>query len=448
MVEAGCVQEKNVINVLFKNVMDAAIAAISFATIGYSLAYGDDGNSFIGSGNFFITDYSSTGTGFHNFFFQWTFSAASATIVSGSVAERCSLEAYFIYSIALTCVIYPVIVHWIWDEQGWLSAFNPEAITIDSLGGGMIDFAGSGVVHMVGGCAGFSAAAIIGPRYDRFEGKAYEPHNQLLAALGCLTTWFGWYGFNCGSTLAVSGGLSTLASRVAVTTTLSGAAGGLTTAALSKLLYKRFDFMLLLNGILGGLVSITAGCPVVSVGSAIFIGLIGGIILVAASKLLEILKVDDPVDASPVHGFCGIWGCLAVGIFATDDLKTLAGYSVNDGTFAIQLVGVLSIIAWVIPTISILFLGMKKLKFVRVSIEMEDWGLDVSEHGKDVYTSEFSQSRKDLYADPELRKRRSNSRTSRSPSRSRSINSRVNPSIQRGVAPREEFNPSQPPPLV
>jgi len=400
MLEAGVVQKKNVINILYKNVMDASVAAIVFAACGYGFAYGKPGaieNGFIGEGNFFLMDDTDDGTGFHNFFFQWTFSAAAATIVAGSVAERCALPAYFAYSVVLTGFIYPVVVHWVWSSNGWASAFNPEGALTKQFGGGMVDFAGSGVVHMTGGFAGLVAAIILGPRKGRFEGDqpaAPQPHNHTLASLGVLILWFGWYGFNCGSTLMISDGASIVASRVATTTTLSAAGGAVSGAFIGKAVYGSYDIMFALNGILAGLVSITSACAIVNPWSAVLIGILGAMVYKASSNLLNKLKIDDPLEAFPVHGCCGMWGVLVVGIFGTDDNMVTAAFANNadvdmiksGNQFAVQLISLLAIIAWVVTTVGILFMCIKFSPIpLRVDDETEEMGLDISEHGAKAY---------------------------------------------------------------
>jgi Amt family ammonium transporter len=389
ILEAGCISEKNVVNIMFKNVMDASVAAICYWLLGYGFAYGNgDDGPFIGTANFALSE--EDGTSFHSFFFQWAFAATAATIVAGSVAERCKLEAYFVYSIVLTVFIYPVVSHWIWDTEGWLSAFNPEPL----FGGyGMIDFAGCAVVHMVGGFAGLVAAKVIGPRTGRFEGTTtYEAHNQLYCAMGVLFLWFGWYGFNCGSTLGVSGGVSAIAGRVATTTTIAAGSGACTASLLGRVMYGRYDLLLCLNGILAGLVSITSSCFCVEPWAACVIGIIGVLVYKLASMLLVKLRIDDPLDAAPVHGFCGFWGALCPGIFSNDALlKTVMGYD-EEGTnvatglqFLTQLVGCLAVVAWTVATSFVLFYTIKMTIGFRVDAATEEAGLDSSEHGAKAY---------------------------------------------------------------
>jgi Amt family ammonium transporter len=391
MLEAGSVASKNVQNILYKNLMDACIGAMCFWILGYGLAYGDaDDGSFIGSANFALSAESNEGATYHSFFFQWAFAATAATIVSGSVAERCKLSAYFIYSIVLTTFIYPVVVHWIWDTEGWLCAWG-ETKFMDSHG--FVDFAGSGVVHMVGGFSGLMGAIMCGPRDGRFqEGGAdkYKPHNVLVGALGVTILWFGWYGFNAGSTLLVSGGVSAIASKVCVTTTLAAAAGAITCTVYSHFALKTFDLMLSLNGVLAGLVSITAGCSVVDPWQAAVIAVIGAFLFILSSAGLKKAQIDDPLDAFPIHGICGFWGVLAVGIFASD-ANLLWAYGSDAGAlstgkqFLVQLIGGLCIMAWTTVTAGLLFFLIKITNGLRVDASTEEAGLDASEHGGRAY---------------------------------------------------------------
>jgi len=406
MLEAGAVSRKNVVNILFKNVLDGAVAAIGFWLIGYGIAFGETAGGFIGTTNFGAVEIFNAGShlsegvdGWQFWFFQWTFAGTAATIVSGSVAERTKLEAYIIFSIVLTAFVYPVVVHWVW-ASGFLSAWGaiPDAdgnarpiFAGNDTSNGVIDFAGSGVCHMVGGWCGLIGALTVGPRLDRFdrEGKANSMpyYNTTLMALGTFILWFGWYGFNCGSTLAVSGNLANLAGKVAMTTTIAGATSCLTCVILTRILEGHFDVGMGLNGILAGLVSITAGCSVVDPWMAFIIGLVGGHIYYFAHYLLLRLRIDDPLDAFPIHGLCGMWAMFAVGIFCTDANVQYAGYpNVNDACargeqFGVQVVGVIIIIAWSVACASALFLGMKYTMGIRVSEVIEKQGLDISEHG-------------------------------------------------------------------
>mmetsp|Transcript_52996 Transcript_52996/g.125132 ORF Transcript_52996/g.125132 Transcript_52996/m.125132 type:complete len:525 (-) Transcript_52996:313-1887(-) len=414
MLEAGAVGAKNVINILFKNVMDGSVAALCFWLLGYGFAYGPTVGGFIGNGNFGIEDIHNgageeegASDGWEGWFFQWAFAGTAATIVSGSVAERTKLEAYLVYSAVVTSFIYPVVVHWGWGE-GWLSAWgamggdDPKPLLKgDERSNGMIDFAGSGVVHMVGGFSGLVGAIIIGPRHNRFdvEGKpmAIKGHNTTMMALGTVILWFGWYGFNCGSTLGLSGGLGNIAGKVAVTTTIAAAAGCLTATAIARSLVGSYDISVSLNGVLAGLVGITANCSVVNPWHALLVGMVAAFVYFGASRLLLRLQVDDPLDAFAIHGACGAWGLLATGIFCTDENVQYAGYpNTNDACgrgeqFAVQLIGVVAIAAWSASMSGLTFLVIKATLGVRVSEQVEAEGLDRSEHGMQAYSSELLQ---------------------------------------------------------
>ena len=404
MLEAGIVHPKNVTNILFKNMIDASIAAICMWTIGYAFAFGPTRTGVIGYKGFAASSiYNGAGgggsDGWEFWFFQWAFAGACATIVAGSVCERTKLEAYFVYSIVLTTFIYPIVVHWGWG-YGWLSAWGayPDADGVarpifkkDETSNGMIDFAGSGIVHMVGGMSGLVGAIVVGPRKGRFEedGTPAVLHdgNKTLQSLGAFILWFGWYGFNCGSTLGISGNLANIAGKVAMTTTLSAASGCIWSTIIAKVLYGSWDVSIGLNGILAGLVSITANCSVVNPWMAFIIGFGGAVVLHLGHKALLWFKIDDPCDACVVHGFCGAWGLIATGIFCTDANVQYAAYpNVNDACgrgeqFGVQIVGCLAIIGWTLATAGALFLTIDATIGMRVSEEIEDAGLDASEHG-------------------------------------------------------------------
>jgi len=381
--EAGSVSRRNVLNIIFKNIMDACLGSIVWFCLGYGFAWGD--GSFIGSTSFFFVPYDKN----TEWFFQWAFCVTASTIVSGAVAERMKLEAYFIYTVTITAFIYPAIVHWVWHPEGWASAFNTDA---DSP---IIDFAGSGVVHMVGGWSGLMGALVVGPRKGRFE-KAedavdFTTHSIPMQAFGTLILWFGWYGFNCGSTVAVSGVMGT-AALVAVTTTLAAASGGLTTAILGRSLHGKWNIGLACNGILSGLVSITAPCPVVAPGSAIFIGVIGGLLYYGFSRLMITLKIDDPLDAAAVHGCCGFWGVISVAIFTTKDYMTRAAYTreadQDVGTrFWNQLSVALAISAWTLSLSGLMFFLADKTIGIRTEGGATIEGLDYRDFGTSGYPS-------------------------------------------------------------
>jgi Amt family ammonium transporter len=403
MLEAGCVHAKNVQNILYKNLMDACIGAVTFWLVGYGVAYGNaDDGPIIGGGNFALRE--EDGSTYHAFFFQWCFAATAATIVSGSVAERTKLTAYFVYCLGITAFIYPVVVHWVWDTEGWMCAWRDQQgdtgkfWSYSENSNGFIDFAGSGVVHMVGGFSGLMGAIMVGPRLGRFvEAKneageiiVHKEHNKLLASLGVCILWFGWYGFNAGSTLMVSGGTSAVAAKVCVTTTLSAASAGLTCTIFSRIVHKNYDLMLSLNGVLAGLVSITANCSVVDDWCALIIGFVGAFVFMGASALLKKLKIDDPLDACPIHGFAGFWGCLCSGIFASDYNIANTYGNVNTAMssgeqIGVQFVGACIIVAWTCITSGLMFFAIKKTIGLRVPEFIEREGLDLSEHGGSAY---------------------------------------------------------------
>lgn len=395
LVEAGFVRAKNTTNILMKNVLDCCFGGLLFWAIGWGLAYGTSGDStggFFGNGQFFLKAFPEDG--YASWMFQFAFAATAATIVSGAMAERTKFSAYLVYTAVISGIIYPIVVHWGWDGNGWLSAFAEDPIGTN----GYIDFAGSGVVHMVGGTAALAGAIVVGPRIGKFgkDGSvnAIPGHNIAIAVLGMFILWFGWYGFNPGSTLALSGGFAALAAKVAVTTTLSACAGAIVAVIYTKMRTGRYDLGLTVNGILGGLVGITAGCAVVDPWAAIVIGALAAIIVIFIVQLLDNLKIDDPVGAVAVHLGAGMWGVLAVGLFASQD-GIGAAYSETDAyglllgggieQFGIQVLGVVAIFAWTFITSFALFSVIKMTMGIRVSEEEEIRGLDLDEHGIDAY---------------------------------------------------------------
>ena len=397
--------------------MDGCLGALVWYFIGYHLAYGtkdsctggSDCNGFVGNGaDVFMNKAAElaplgnadSGHYYAEWMFQWAFAAAASTIVSGAVAERCKFGAYLAYTAALTGVIYPVVVNWGWSAHGWLS---PWTGTEPYLGAnGMIDFAGSGIVHMTGGVAALVGAIFLGPRTGRFSpsGECIDMpgHSSVLVALGTFILWFGWYGFNPVSTLAFE--YMETAARVAVTTTLGAAAGGVTALCIHYGFTKSLDVGPMCNGILAGLVSITGNCVVIEPWAAALIGAIGAAIYYGFSALLKKLKIDDPLDASSVHGACGAWGVIAAGLFAkqkyvlndygaeggADDYGAL--YGGGGKQLGNQIAGVLAIIAWVGFTSSVLFGVLKYAGMLRVPVEEEEVGLDTSHHGGNAYNFE------------------------------------------------------------
>jgi len=403
MLCAGSVRQKNVKNIMLKNILDACGGALGFWSVGYAFAYGGaDGSKkgFIGNTNFFLSGMTSGGD-LIGFFFQFAFAATAATIVAGTVAERCKFEAYLCYSLMLTGFVYPVVVYSVWGASGFLTAFNDDP----AFGCGMHDFAGSGVVHMTGGITALIAAKILGPRIGRFydadgnelpEPHDFPPHSVALQVLGTFILWVGWYGFNPGSTLSISpAGYADVCALAAVTTTIAAAAGSVSAMFTDMVMHRRqtgetaYDITMCMNGALSGLVGITAGCSVVAPWGAFVIGIIAGWAYIFWSKLLVKLKIDDAVDAVPVHFGNGIWGCIAVGFFAEPSrVETAYGdhghYGVlygGDGKLLLaQICGVLWIIGWVTAVMTPYFLLLNMLGLFRVDALEEEVGLDISHH--------------------------------------------------------------------
>ena len=412
MLCAGSIRAKNVKNIMLKNILDACVGAIVFWTIGYALAYGGQDSTkvtFIGNADFALANMNDGGS-FIGWFFQFAFAATAATIVAGTVAERCKFEAYIAYSLALTGFVYPVVVHSIWSSSGFLSAFTDNKF----LGSGMIDFAGSGVVHMTGGSTALCAAKILGPRIGRFydrrgneldEPGDFPPHSVPLQVIGTFILWVGWYGFNPGSTLAISpAGYGDVAALCAVTTTIAATAGSVSAMFTESILERRrtglttFDITFCMNGALSGLVGITAGCSVVEPWAAFVIGIIAGWVYIMWSYLLVQLKIDDAVDAIPVHFGNGIWGCIATGLFASPGLVKQAYGTSNYGWFynwgmgngtakllAIEIIGVLFIIGWTGLIMIPYFCMLNLLGLFRVDEIEEIVGLDIAHHNGSAY---------------------------------------------------------------
>lgn len=370
LVEAGLTRAKSVANIMMKNLMDFCVGALAFFAVGYAIAFGADGNDFFGLGGWFLGDGATqygTLTVPVTFIFQVAFAATAATIVSGAMAERTKFKSYVVYSLVITALIYPVVVHWNWGG-GWLSQMSTP----------FVDFAGSTLVHSVGGWAALMGAIILGPRIGRYgpDGKprAIPPHSIPYAVLGTFILLVGWYGFNPGSELAADGAIG----GIAVTTTLAGVAGALTAMITIWIKGGKPDVSMTANGLLAGLVGITAGCAAVSNIGALVIGAIAGVLVVLSVFFFDRLKVDDPVGAISVHGVCGAFGTLAVGFLATE-----GGLLYGDGADLLvsQAIGVVAVFAFVVVTSGLLFLAIKHTIGLRVSPEEELEGLDFLEHG-------------------------------------------------------------------
>jgi ammonium transporter, Amt family len=393
MVEAGFTRAKNCVNIIMKNVMDFSIGSLAFWAIGFGLMFGTS-SGWIGTSDFFVSGIDpETGELDHWTFafwiFQVVFAATAATIVSGAMAERTKFVGYLCYTIGITAIVYPIFGSWAWgglyNGGGWLESF-----TIGE-SSGFIDFAGSTVVHSVGGWAALAGAIVLGARKGKYNKNgsvnAIPGHSMPLAALGVFILWLGWFGFNPGSTTCVGGGEF---ARVAVTTNLAAAGGAIAATIASWFRYGKPDVSFALNGALAGLVAITAPCYNVGPGSAIIIGLIAGVLVMLSVIFFDKLKIDDPVGAVSVHGVCGAWGTLSAGLFAhsaygggPDGL--LFGGGVNQ--LLIQAVGVLACFLWAFSVSYVIFRIVKATVGLRVSDEEERIGLDLTEHGVPAYSN-------------------------------------------------------------
>ena len=382
LLEAGATRAKNSINIIMKNVMDMSLGSLAFWLVGFGLMFGTNSSGWIGTDNFLLSNIDpASETGYFDFaffIFQTVFAATAATIISGAVAERTKFTAYLIYAVAVTGFIYPIFGSWVWGG-GWLNDVGP----------GFIDFAGSTVVHSVGGWAALAGAIVVGPRIGKYA-KDNTPirlpgHSVVLMALGVFVLWFGWFGFNAGST--VSGNDGSIA-VIFITTNLAAAAGAVGAMALSFAIWKRFDVFMTLNGVIAGLVAITAGCANMGPGMALIVGLIGGFVVVGSATLLEsVLKIDDPVGAIAAHGFTGAWGTLAVGLFAQEEYGGVNGlfFGGGAGQLGAQFVGVAAAFLFVFTASFTVFKLIDLIIGMRVTADEEKTGLDVTEHSASGY---------------------------------------------------------------
>jgi len=407
MLETGFCRQKNAVNVLAKNLIVFALSSIAFWIIGFGLMFSDGGglNSFMGTGGFFLSgadNSPATGDAYQGvfgslnwtgvpllakFFFQLVFAGTAATIVSGAVAERIKFVDFLIFSLLLVGIAYPITGHWIWGG-GWLA------------GAGFYDFAGSTVVHSVGGWAALMGAAFLGPRLGRYQDghvAALPGHNMSIATLGCLILWLGWFGFNPGSTMAAD---PNAIAHIAITTNTAGAFGGIAATITAWLYLGKPDLSMIINGILAGLVGITAGCAFVNVPSAAIIGLIAGVLVVFSVGFFDKLRIDDPVGATSVHLVCGIWGTLAVGLFSVGPNVVLRGgtplYTTGPAAGLLfgggisqllpQLIGIISVGGMTVLLSTIFWLVLKATLGIRVTPEEELDGLDIAEHGMEAYS--------------------------------------------------------------
>jgi len=369
LVETGLTRSKNAVNIIMKNVMDCAAGALVFFAVGFGLMFGTS-NGWVGTDGFFLTGIEGQDQSWTYAFwlFQAVFAATAATIVSGAVAERTKFTGYLIFSVVITGLLYPVFGSWAWgglfNGSGWLEGL------------GFIDFAGSTVVHSVGGWAALAGALVVGPRVGKYAAdgtpRHLAGHSLPLAALGVFILWMGWFGFNAGSTTAGDPAIA----LIAMNTLLSAAAGAVLAMVTTWLRSGKPDAPMTLNGVLGGLVGITAGCANLSPGFAILTGAVAGVIVVYASMWLERF-VDDPVGAIAVHGVCGAWGTLAAGLFDS------AGFSL--ATVGVQLVGIAAAFLWVFPLAYGLFTLIDRFVGLRVEAQPEALGLDLHEHATQAY---------------------------------------------------------------
>ncbi len=371
MVEAGFTRAKNAVNIMMKNLMDFSMGSLFYWAVGFGLMFGTSKTGFFGTTGFFLSDFKLDGDPWVLAFwmFQVVFAATAATIVSGAMAERTKFTGYLVYSAVLSALIYPIFGSWAWGSlfngSGWLEGL------------GFIDFAGSTVVHSVGGWAALAGAIVLGPRLGKFtkDGgiKPILGHNIPLAALGVFILWVGWFGFNPGSTTTAD----TSIAMIFVNTNMAAATGAVVAMIVSWVKFGKPEVGMSLNGALAGLVGITAGCANVTPGSSIIIGAVAGILVVFSVMFFDKIRIDDPVGAISVHGVCGAWGTLAAGIF------NIGGTTVK--IMSVQCIGIVSCFAWTFCTAFILFKIIDSTMGLRVSPEEEMEGLDSTEHGGNAY---------------------------------------------------------------
>ena len=371
MVETGFTRAKNAVNIMMKNLMDFSMGSLAFWAIGFGLMFGVSSTGWFGTSGFFLSDFKIGGDPWVLAFwmFQAVFCATAATIVSGAMAERTKFSGYLIYSAVLSAIIYPVFGSWAWGSlfngKGWLEGL------------GFIDFAGSTVVHSVGGWAALAGTIVLGPRMGKYmkngQVKPILGHNMPLAALGVFILWLGWFGFNPGSTTAANKDIA----MIFVNTNLAAAAGAVMAMITSWIRFGKPEVGMSLNGALAGLVAITSPCATVSPLSAVVIGAIAGVIVVLSVLFFDKIKVDDPVGAISVHGVCGAWGTLAAGIF------NIGGTSFK--IIGVQLLGIGACFLWVFPMAFLMFKLIDKTVGLRISSEEELEGLDLAEHGGNAY---------------------------------------------------------------
>jgi len=404
MLEAGFCRSRETVNVLMECIVDTCLCGLLFYAFGFAFMF-SHGNGLIGYHWFFLKDipatYEATGVAFLAFWlFQFAFADTCSTITSGAMIGRTGFVGDLFYSVAVSGFIYPIIGHWAWGPDGFLATMGTAGNFLPSLGTGFHDFAGSTVVHTIGGFVALAGAIVLGPRlgrrFKRDGGAPMQPHDLVIAASGGLLLWFGWYGFNPGSTLSAMDfeGIG----RVATNTTLAACAAGLTAMAYAYVLSKKWDVSFTVNGFLAGLVAITCPCYWVSPAGAIALGGVAGVLVVLGVEALEWLRIDDPIGAVPVHGFCGIWGTLSLGLFAcgkygatgpvtADNSAPLAGLFYGGGTtvLAAQAIGSLIVTSsTLVVSLAVMYL-VNAFGVLRVSAEGETYGLDLHEHGIPAY---------------------------------------------------------------
>jgi Amt family ammonium transporter len=392
LLEAGLVRQTGVVNTLAENFIDAGTSLIGFWAIGFGIAFGTSAGGIIGTDNFFLSqavvlkdgavEYAKSGAGINMlafFFFQYAFSATATTITTGSMAERTDFVGDLIYTFVIGAFLYPVVVHWVWNSDGWLANLK------------YLDFAGSSVVHSVGGWMALIGAYLLGPRPNRVWGQIPPAHNLAYATLGTLILWFGWFGFNPGSALAMNN--PGLVSLVSVNTTLAASAGSISAFLYVYFRFRQWHLFCGLNGCLAGLVAITAGCAYVMPWAAVVIGVVSGVVVIASVDMVEYFEIDDPVGAFSVHGVCGMLGTLAVGLLAQPQLTDgRAGLFLGGGfnLLLIQTTGVVAIALFTIVSSFLMFGMLSAFERLRVSPEADKIGIDVYEHGATVWPDVYS----------------------------------------------------------
>jgi Amt family ammonium transporter len=373
LVETGLTRAKNAVNICMKNLMDFVIGSLAYWVVGFGLMFGANPTGWFGTNGFLFSDFAADKDPWLYAFwmFQVVFAATAATIVSGAMAERTKFSAYLVYSAFISALVYPIYGSWAWGglykgDKGWLEAL------------GFIDFAGSSVVHSIGGWAALAGAIVLGPRLGRYgkngKPRAMPGHNLVYATLGVFILWFGWFGFNPGSTTAANKSIA----LIAVNTNLAAAAGAFTAMLTAWFHLKKPDATMMLNGVLAGLVAVTAGCNNVSPAGAVALGGIAGVIVVFSVLFFDRLRIDDPVGAISVHGVCGAWGTLAAGIFDTTGTARIG----------VQALGVFAAFAWTFPVMWLFFKLLAVTIGVRVKPEEEVQGLDGHEHGNEAYAAD------------------------------------------------------------